>query len=260
MGAVDHELGEFGFGLKGERVWDVGGVPAWQIRTPVFRKVQLAIDEAMAGSGDVGEEDADLAVFHAPGEPTILGPDARRVAAALGKAAFIDDQDREGRLAGWLLLRGLWRAQAGRDQGAQVVAHRVLVPDGCREQALHAIRAGLPGLFSDLPAIFSGHVTQDRLQVAQGMLVDFGACEVRTQPRVQLAQVVVPPADFTKRWPDWRRCGMLRGLHAVLAFDEGYQSEGLQLLAWHIEASNARSGPGVQGHFPGRFQGEFLPF
>src|SRR6266571_4266164 len=31
---------------------------------------------------------------------------------------------------------------------------------------------------------------------------------------------------------------------AVLAFDEGYQSEGLQLLAWHIEASNARSGSG----------------
>jgi len=41
---------------------------------------------------------------------------------------------------------------------------------------------------------------------------------------MHLAQVFVPPADLTKRWPEWRRCGMLRGLHAVLAFDEGCQS------------------------------------
>ncbi len=61
---------------------------------------------------------------------------------------------------------------------------------------------------------------------------------------MQLAQVFVPPADLTKRWPQWRRCGMLRGRHVVLAFDEGSQSEGLQLLAWHIEARNARSGCG----------------
>ncbi len=72
----------------------------------------------------------------------------------------------------------------------------------------------------------------------------FWAREVGTQPRMQLTQMLVPPADLTQRWPDWRRCGMLRGLHAVLAFDEGYQSEGLQLLAWHIEARNARSGCG----------------
>src|SRR5712692_528253 len=76
------------------------------------------------------------------------------------------------------------------------------------------------------------------------MLMGFWAREVGTQPRMQLTQMLVPPADLTQRWPEWRRCGMLRGLHAVLAFDEGYQSEGLQLLAWHIEARNARSGCG----------------
>jgi hypothetical protein len=70
------------------------------------------------------------------------------------------------------------------------------------------------------------------------MLMGFWAREVGTQPRTHLAQVVVPPADLTERWPDVRRCGMLKGRHAVLAFDAGYQSEGLQLLAWHIEASN----------------------
>ncbi len=188
------------------------------------------------------QKDAHLTVFDLSGEATILWPDAGRVAPAFGKAAFIEHQDGEGRFVRG--SRRTAREQAVADTGPQLIAHGVLVPDGCREQALDAIRAGLPGLFSDLPAIFSGHVTQNRLQVAQGMLVDFGAGEVRTQPRVQLAQVFVPPADFTKRWPAWRGCGMLRGLHAVLAFDEGCQSEGMQLLAWHIETRNARSGWG----------------
>jgi hypothetical protein len=83
---------------------------------------------------------------------------------------------------------------------------------------------GLPGMFGDLPAIFTRNVTEDGLQVAQGMLMGFWTREVETQPRMQLTQVFVPPADLTERWPDVRRCGMLRGLHAVLAFDEGCQS------------------------------------
>src|SRR5207248_10021431 len=78
----------------------------------------------------------------------------------------------------------------------------------------------------------------------QGVLMGFWTGEVGTEPCMHLAQQFVPPADLTKRWPQWRRCGMLRGRHVVLAFDEGYQSEGLQLLAWHIEARNARSGCG----------------
>jgi hypothetical protein len=172
---------------KAHRLRDVGGEPSGRVGAPVFRQIQLAIDEAMADSGDVGEEDAYLAVFHAPGAPTILGADADRVAAALGKAAFIEHQDREGRLVGWLVLEGQRRAQADRDQGAQVVTHRVLVPNGCREQALDAIRARLPGLFSDLPAIFARHIAEHRLQVAPGTLVDFGARKVGTQPGMQLA-------------------------------------------------------------------------
>ena len=131
LGALDHQLAQFRFGAKGDRLRDMGGLPAWAIGTPVLGQIQLAVDEGMTGGGHVGEEDAHLAVFHAPSAPTILGPDARRVAAALGKAAFIQDQHGEGRLAGWLLLGRQRRAQAGRDQGAQVVTHRVLVPNGC---------------------------------------------------------------------------------------------------------------------------------
>ena len=169
---------------KAHRLRDVGGLPAGRVGAPVFRQIQLAIDEGMAQRGHVGEKDAHLTVFDLSGEATILWPDAGRVAPAFGKAAFIEHQDGEGRFVRG--SRRTAREQAVADTGPQLIAHGVLVPDGCREQALDAIRAGLPGLFSDLPAIFSGHVTQNRLQVAQGMLVDFGAGEVRAEPPMQL--------------------------------------------------------------------------
>src|SRR5207248_3422222 len=98
LGALNHPLGQFRFGLKGDRLGDMGGVSTRQIGTPVLGQVQLAVDESMTTGGDVGEKDADLAVFDTPGEPAILGSDASGVAAAFGKAAFVKDQDREERL------------------------------------------------------------------------------------------------------------------------------------------------------------------
>ncbi len=163
LGTLDHLLAQFGFGRKADRLRNMSGLPPGWVGAPVFRQIQLAVDEGMPLRRDVGEEDSHLAVFHAPGRPAILGADASRVTPAFGKATFIDDQNREGRLAGWLLRRGQRRAQAERDQGAQFVAHRVLVPGGCREQALHAVGTGLPGVFGDLPAIFARDVAEDGL-------------------------------------------------------------------------------------------------
>jgi len=209
---------------KADRLRNMSGEPSGWVGAPVLGQIQLAVDEGMAGGGHVGEKDAHLAVFHAPGPPAILGADARRVAPAFGKAAFIQDQHRKGHI-----VRFIWqqlRTQGLSDQGAHVIAHPILVPDGLGEQALDAIGMGLPGLFSDLPAIFAGHVTEHGLQVVQGLLVDFGAREVGTQPRMQLAQVLVPPADLAERGPGLHGCGMLRVLHAVLAFDEGRCEKG----------------------------------
>src|SRR6266566_6795687 len=61
---------------------------------------------------------------------------------------------------------------------------------------------------------------------------------------MQLVQAHGPRADLAEGGVGLRECDMLRVLHAVLAFDKGYQSEGLQLLAWHIGARNARRGRG----------------
>jgi hypothetical protein len=73
----------------------MGGLPARQIRAPVLGQIQLAVDESMGKLGDVREEDADLAVFHAPGTSAILGADASGVVSAFGKSAFINDEHRE---------------------------------------------------------------------------------------------------------------------------------------------------------------------
>jgi peptidoglycan/xylan/chitin deacetylase (PgdA/CDA1 family) len=59
---------------------------------------------------------------------------------------------------------------------------------------------------------------------------------------MHLAQGLVPYADLTEEEPGLYKEGLLRKLHAVLAFDDGYQPAGMHLLAWHIEASNTRSG------------------
>ncbi len=83
-----------------------------------------------------------------------------------------------------------------RQPAAQIIVAGVLVPDGCREQALHPIQAVFSGVFGDLPAAFARQVAEYRLQVAQGMLVDFGTREVGSQPRMELAQAQQPGGDL----------------------------------------------------------------
>ncbi len=83
----------------------MSGLPPGWVGAPVFRQIQLAVDEGMPLRRDVGEEDAHLAVFHAPGPPAILGADAGRVPPAFGKATFIQHQHRKGRLIRFLRPR-----------------------------------------------------------------------------------------------------------------------------------------------------------
>src|SRR5215469_17334092 len=98
----------------------------------------------------------------------------------------------------------------------------------------------LSGLFSDLPAILARNVTEHGLQVEQSVLVDFWAREVGTQPRMELAQALVPLADLTQAWSGERRCGMLRGLHAVLTFDGQSNARGDPTASMSHRANKAR--------------------
>ena len=138
-------------------------MPTRPIAAPLLWQRQFAVDEAMAQGRHVGEKNAHLTVLYLAGGPAILPPDACRVAPPFGEAAFINDEHRKGgrRLRWGRRLGG--GVQGLADKGAQFIAHPVVIPDGSREQALHARGAELTGVFGDLPAIFAGDVAEDGL-------------------------------------------------------------------------------------------------
>src|SRR5260221_1231279 len=96
------------------------------------------------------QKDAHLTVFDLSRRTAILLPDARRVAAAFGKAAFINDEDRERRLVHSRDRRG----QRLADTSAPFITHPRFVPDGARQPTLHAIWPGEAGAVSQLSAHF----------------------------------------------------------------------------------------------------------
>ncbi len=219
----------------------MSGLTARQISAPVLGQIEFAVDEGMAQFGDVGKEDADLTVFDLSRGPAILPPDTRRVAAAFGEAAFVDDHNR----IQWLGISASGNQRRRKEglahQGAQFIAAAVLVPDGPREQALYAVRSGLPGIFGNLPAIFSGNFAEDGLQVHQRVRTHFRACKIRQEALMELEQAHGPAANSSQGWHDWRGCGRVLLLHAFLVSDGQLEQEGLLLLACHIHARLARS-------------------
>ena len=165
----------------------MSALTAGLIGAPVLGQIQLAVNETMTQFGDEGKKDADLAVLDAAGASAILGSDPCRVAAAFGKAAFIEDENRIERLVvGGGRKQRRWREGVA-DQGAHGVADSTLIPDGVGEQALHAVGMLLANLFSDLPAVFARNVAENGVQVAQDLRVNFGAGKMRTQPAMQLS-------------------------------------------------------------------------
>jgi len=104
--------------------------------------------------------------------------------APFGRAGFIDDQD--GRLLTEVLKR----------VGTQVIAYPIHPPDGASEQALHSIGTRFLGVFSQLPPVFSGRVTQDALQVGQHPATWLWTGKARGKTRMQTNKLLPPTADI----------------------------------------------------------------
>jgi len=94
-----------------------------------------------------------------------------------------------------------------------------VIPDGLGEQTLHAIGPEFFGMLSNLPAIFPGDVTDDGLQVAQGVTARFGARKTGRKALMQVEQAQGPGANLAQSWLSWRWCGMVVVLHAFLVSD-----------------------------------------
>jgi hypothetical protein len=94
----------------------------------------------------------------------------------------------------------------GQDIGAQFVPDATLIPDGIGQEALHAIGAAFSGLFSELPAIFARHITQDTLEVQEGTMVGWR----REQNREQCVR-----GEIVTRLPNGSRRGWLSLIRPV---------------------------------------------
>jgi hypothetical protein len=93
--------------------------------------------------GRIAEEHRDLAVLHPPGGAGVLPLHARTSGALFEVAGFIDHQHR------------IRAAQMLHHIPAHIVADRVGVPPGTRQQVLHPIRGGVPRLLGDRPAVLA---------------------------------------------------------------------------------------------------------
>jgi hypothetical protein len=198
---LEHTQSQFRLGGKADGLGNVSGSPAGRILAPVLGQIQFTINEGVSQGGDIADKDADLTIFHPAGDATILRPHPGGVLAAFGQATFIEGQHREELVGRSLLGQDGRRLQGLLDHGTQFIANPVLVPDRSREQALHAVGPQLPGMLSNLPAIFTWNLREDRLQVEQGYLVGLGTGKVGTQPLMQLLQAQGPACNLSQACP-----------------------------------------------------------
>jgi len=236
--SLDHAPGQFGFGLKTDHFRDMSCLPMSHVVDPIFWQVQFAIDKGMSQGGHVGEEDANLTIVHLSGRAAILLLDSGRLGAPFGKATFINDVHGIGCLVS--NTRTLWRrVQALQSVRPQLIANPLFIPDGPREQALHAIRTGLLGVFCNLPAIFSGDLADNGLQIEQRVLAWFGASKVGSQALMQVDQGQRPASYLLEGWSGIIPCGMVLRLHAVLVSDGHLSRCFFFLVECHIKSEKS---------------------
>ena len=142
-GALEHGLGQLGFGLEGDLVADPGGPAAFAVVGPGLGQVQVSVNQCDASQRRVGQEHADLGVLDPAGRAGVLTRHPGRVRALLEEPGLVQHQHRSR------------VAQVFHDVLAQVITHTVSAPAGAVEQPLHPIRGQLAGLFSQPPAVLA---------------------------------------------------------------------------------------------------------
>src|SRR5207245_10588689 len=81
---------------------------------------------------------------------------------------------------------------------AQFVTDPIFIPHGIAQQPLHPIRPRFSCLFSQLPAIFACHVTENALQIQESTMA--GRRHEQTRGQCVRADDVTPWPNVARRW------------------------------------------------------------
>src|SRR3989442_3553075 len=122
------------------------------------RQVEFTVQQRATYRADGSQKRPHLTIFDLFGGPTILLRHSRRLGSTLGKTRLVDGHD------------GMWVSQSFQDILSQFVTNPTFIPHRIGQEALHPVRSRFSCLFSQLPAIFAGHVTENALQIPQRTL------------------------------------------------------------------------------------------
>jgi len=135
------------------------------VGSPLLGQVQLPVHQRPTLRTGIGEEDPDLAVLDATGGAGLLALHPGRLVALLEEPGLIDHQ------------HATRVAQVLHDVVAHLIAQPIGIPAGGGEQPLHPIRAGLPSMLSQLPAVLACHIAKQHLQEPGDPVADLRAGE-----------------------------------------------------------------------------------
>ncbi len=180
---------QLAFGREAHPPRDMRLLATLAIAHPLVGQIQGPVDEGGATLGGVEQEDPDLLVLSATRGPAVLARHAARLGPLLDEPRLVDDQH-PAALVGQVL----------QDVGAQLVAHRLRVPVGGIQEALHALGPAFPQRLGQLPAILALDMSEQPFQIAPGPLACLTAAKARGDAGVQRRKSSAPQPGERRRF------------------------------------------------------------
>ena len=175
-----HVHGQFWFRPELTSRGDPGRIATFPVIRPYLGQIQLAIQERAARWARVGQEYTDLGILDPTDSPGILPGHPGRTLLSLQKPGLINDQHT---ITGAEMLHHI---------GPQIIAHRVGVPVGRREQTLHPIRARLTGLLRKRPRVLPLRTREKTAQIIHRVLPRLRPGKTRPDQPTDLLQPLSP--------------------------------------------------------------------
>jgi hypothetical protein len=173
-------------GLVANPTWSgtPGRPQAVRIIDPGPGQVQLPVDHGMPGAAGIHQADGDLGVLDPPSSAGVLALHPNRGYPLLEIPGLIHHQDRLG------------VTDVLDQQGAHVVADRILVPHRPGQQVLHPIGAGIAGMLSDRPAVLTRQVRKQPTHERPGPPPQLHPSKPTRNPAHHLVDQLLPPGRF----------------------------------------------------------------